>query len=624
MKQKVIGLSGHIDHGKTALVTALTGVNTDCLNEEKKRGMTIDIGFAFLNENITMIDVPGHEKFVKNMMAGVSGIDVALLVIAADDGVMPQTREHFEILNLLNIPRGIIALNKTDLADDDWLDMVERDIADLILGTFMEDVPIVRVSATEKKGIKELKQVLLEICDQTPQRQDRGIFRMHVDRIFSMKGYGTVVTGTVNSGSLKTGDSIEILPGNKTARVRGLQSHSQNVESVTLGDRAAINLQGIDKSSIHRGSQLAESGYLQSIYQMGVSLHLLISGKKSILQNQRIRIHLGTQEVMARIALTGVKSIKPGENAAALLRLESPLVAARGDKFIVRSYSPIITIGGGEVLEVLIEEKWKVVKNKIQELYDNPKSHQISKLVEQEGPRPLTPEKLKYRLGISDIQIDNMVEQQDELMWKHNKQSKWLVTVNQWQQLKERVQLYLKDFHERQPMEGGVQKEEIRQNLKTEESVLDAVLLEMVSEKMVVHKGKILSHADFRLKLNSEDDSLQVDLLKILDEEGFTSSNLVELSGKIGHPKDKLIQILKVAEQQGKLLRIAGNLMFTKRNFLKLKEKVNHHYTLHQEMSVPEFKKIAQTSRKYAVPLLEYFDKLKITYRDGDTRKMVK
>jgi selenocysteine-specific elongation factor len=624
MKQTVIGLSGHIDHGKTALVQALTGVNTDCLTEEKKRGMTIDIGFAFLDENTTLIDVPGHEKFVKNMMAGVSGIDVAMLVVAADDGVMPQTREHFEILNLLNIPMGIIAINKTDLADDDWLDMVELDIGELVKGTFMENAPIVRVSATEKTGIDKLKQALLSMCDKIPNRLDRGIFRMHVDRAFSMKGYGTVVTGTVTSGSLQPGDKIEILPGGKSARVRGLQSHGVDVESVALGDRAAINLQGIDKSSIQRGTQIAEPGYLQSIYQIGASLHLLSSGKKPLLQNQRVRIHLGTQEVMARIALTGVKSLQPGENGAALLRLEVPLVAARGDKFIIRSYSPIITIGGGEVLEVLIDQKWKEVKNKIQELFDNPQSQQINQLVEQEGANPLTPEKLKYRLGISDVQITSLVEERDELVWKKYKKSKWLVTVNQWNVLQDRIQSFLKDFHARHPMEGGVQKEEIRQYLQTEESVLDALLLEMEAEKLAIHKGKVWSHPDFEVTLNLEDNSLQSDVLQILDSEGFTSSNLVELSGKTGYPKDKLMQILKVAEQQGKLLRIDGNLMFTHRNFLILKEKVSQHFNLHGEMSVPEFKEMAQTSRKYAVPLLEYFDKVKITYRDGNTRKLVK
>ena len=399
MKQTVIGLSGHIDHGKTALVKALTGVNTDSLTEEQKRGMTIDIGFAFLDENITLIDVPGHEKFVKNMMAGVSAVDVALLVVAADDGVMPQTREHFEILNLLDIPLGIVAINKIDLADKDWLELVELDIGELLQGSFMEDAPILKVSAETGDGVDQLKTTLLDLCKKVPDKQDRGIFRLHVDRVFSMKGYGTVVTGTVNSGSLKIGDTVELLPGSVKSKVRGLQSHGEEVQQVETGDRAAINLQGVEIKQIERGSQIAEIGYLQSLNQMGVTLLLLGSAQKPITQNQRIRIHLGTQEVMARVALADGKTLQPGDDCPALLRLEHPMVAARGDKFIIRSFSPVITIGGGEVMEVLIEEKWNIIKEKLQNLYNSPKSDQLMHLVEVEGAKPITPEKLQYRIG---------------------------------------------------------------------------------------------------------------------------------------------------------------------------------------------------------------------------------
>ncbi|MDP6570034.1 MAG: selenocysteine-specific translation elongation factor [Candidatus Marinimicrobia bacterium] len=623
MNQTVIGLSGHIDHGKTALVQALTGVNTDKLQEEQQRGMTIDIGFAFLNENTTLIDVPGHEKFVKNMMAGVSGIDVALLVVAADDGVMPQTREHFEILNLLDIPLGLIALNKVDLADEDWLDLVELDITELVKGSFMEEAPIIRVSAVEGTGVENLKSSLVEICSKAPDKLNRGIFRMHVDRAFSMKGYGTVVTGTVNSGELHSGDSIEILPGEIKSKVRGLQSHSREVEEVTMGDRAAINLQGIDKEHIQRGSQISEPGYLQAMTNMGVALHLLSSSKKSIEQNQRVRIHLGTQEVMARIALTGAKSLQPGNKGAAMLRLESPLVAARGDKFIIRSYSPIITIGGGEVLDVVIEEKWKVVKNKIQDLFNHSDTDQILQLVSQEGAKPLTVEKLKFRLGVSPEQIEALIKGIEPLQWVHNKHHKWLVTREQWQNLKSQILLILSEFHKRRPLESGAQKEEIRQQLKSEESLLELLLQELQKENKVVQNGKVWADSQFKLSLNNEDDSLQTDILSILDKEGFTSSNLAELSTKTGHPKDKLLQVLKVAEQQGKILRLDGNIMFTRRNFLTLKSKIQQHFMNHSELSVPQFKEIAQTSRKYAVPLLEYFDKMKITFRAGNARKLV-
>jgi len=624
MKQTVIGLSGHIDHGKTALVQALTGVNTDRLPEEQKRGMTIDIGFAFVDKNTTLIDVPGHERFVKNMLAGVSGIDVAFLVVAADDGVMPQTREHFEILNLLNIPKGIIAINKIDLADDDWIELVELDITELVQGSFMEDAPILKVSAETKEGIEELKTTLLDICKAVPVKQDRGIFRLHIDRVFSMKGYGTVVTGTVSSGRLNIGDTVELLPGEIKTKVRGLQSHGHDVQLVKTGDRAAINLQGVEKKQIERGSQIAEPRYLKSINQVGVILQLLSSAQRPIVQNQRIRIHLGTQEVMARVALIKGKSLQPGDECPALLRVENPLVAARGDKFIIRSFSPVITIGGGEILEVLIQKKWKVVKEKLQSLYESPKSRQLVQLVEQEGAKPMTLEKLQYRLGISAEQINKIVEEKEALFWLSQKQGKWLLTNDQWDELKNNVQQYVRRFHKKNPFHAGAQKEEIRQHLDCEESVLNALLETMQNEQTISQKGKIWHDPEFEVTLSNEEDSLQSDLLSQLNKEGFTSSNLAQLSEKTGNPKDKLMRLLNVAEQQGKLLRIAGNLMFTQSNFIKLQKKVTQHFTHHSEMSVSEFKELAETSRKYAVPLLEYFDKKKITYREGNSRKLVK
>jgi len=624
MKQTVIGLSGHIDHGKTALVKALTGVNTDNLTEEQKRGMTIDIGFAFLNENITLIDVPGHEKFVKNMMAGVSAVDVALLVVAADDGVMPQTRKHFEILNLLDIPLGIVAINKIDLADKDWLELVELDIGELLQGSFMEDAPILKVSAETGDGVDQLKTTLLDLCKKVPDKQDRGIFRLHVDRVFSMKGYGTVVTGTVNSGSLKIGDTVELLPGSVKSKVRGLQSHGEEVQQVETGDRAAINLQGVEIKQIERGSQIAEIGYLQSLNQMGVTLLLLGSAQKPITQNQRIRIHLGTQEVMARVALTDGKTLQPGDDCPALLRLEQPMVAARGDKFIIRSFSPVITIGGGEVMEVLIEEKWKIVKEKLHNLYESPKSDQLIHLVQEEGAKPITPEKLQYRIGISKEQINAIVEEKEELFWLTHKQGKWLLTQNQWNELKNSIHNFLKKYHAKNPLNAGAQKEEIRQHLNCENSILEALLQSMLDDKSISQKGELFLNPNFSITLSSEDDSLQNSILNQLDQEGFTSSTLAQLSLKTGNSKEKLMQVLNVAEQQGKLLRIDGNLMFTQKNFIILREKVNQFFSNHPEMSVSEFKELAHTSRKYAVPLLEYFDKKKITYREGNIRKLVR
>ena len=624
MNQVVIGLAGHIDHGKTALVKALTGINTDNLIEEKKRGMTIDIGFAFLSEKVTMIDVPGHERFVKNMMAGISSIDIALLVVAADDGIMPQTREHFEILNLLNISKGIVAINKVDLVDDEWLELIQLDVMEMCKGTFMENAPLALVSAEQKKGIKELKNLLFEQCDSVPQKYDRGIFRQNIDRVFSITGYGTIVTGTVISGHLNIGEKIEIIPGGIISKVRNLQSHGKNVNSVYLGDRAAINLAGIETTEIKRGSQLATPGFFRSVNEIGVKVQVLKTAKRPIIQNQRIRIHLGTQEEMARIALINNKEIKPGSECPALIRFESPMVASIDDKFIIRSYSPIITIGGGMVLDNHIEGKWKQIKDKILQLYNHKDLKQIIQLIEQQDINPFTVDSLKIRLGISEKRINKFIENTEELFWLEHKHSKWIFTHSQMSLLKNRIKNQLVHFHKKNPLSIGMQKEEIRQKINSTNSILEALLEVMFNEKMINKKGEVWLDSSFTVKLDKEDLKIQIEIIDLLSEQGFMSSSLDEISKKINFDKKKLMRIMTIAEKEGKILRVDGNLMFTKQNFDMLKDKVINHFIENDLLSVSEFKVLAKTSRKYAVPLLEFFDKEKITYREGNCRRLIK
>tara|TARA_Y100000590_G_C15744137_1_gene1021394 strand:- start:1548 stop:3422 length:1875 start_codon:yes stop_codon:yes gene_type:complete len=624
MKQTVIGLAGHIDHGKTALVKALTGVNTDSLLEEKQRGMTIDIGFAFLTDQITLIDVPGHEKFIKNMMAGVSNIDVALLVIAADDGIMPQTREHFEILNILNISSALIAINKIDIVDNDWLEMIELDIEEMCKNSFMRNTPIIRVSSETGEGIEEVRDILINICQDVPKKSDRGIFRLHVDRVFSKKGYGTVVTGTVSSGTLQVGDTIEIMPSGITAKARGLQSHSAQVNSVSLGDRAAINLQGIQRKDIQRGAQIMTPGYFQATSSLGVNVKTLHSLSNPIYQNQRIRIHLGTQEVMARIALINNKSIDSNSESAALLRLESPIVAAHKDKFIIRSYSPVMTIGGGEVLDVEMDGKWKDIKKKLESIYNLSDDAQLLQLVENQSNSPMTYTELQIKLGISKKKLDNWIISEKKLFCLEHNRKKWILTYKQWNELTKKIQNFLKKFHMKYPLKGGVQKEEIRQYILSNESFLDATLQTMLDNNQIEQNKKVWLSPSFAISMTSEEKTMHTNIINILDKEGFASSSLDQLVIRTGYNKEKVLRILNVAEEQGALLRINGNMMFTKENFIHLKNKIKDHFALNENLSVPEFKLLANTSRKYAVPLLEYFDKIKITYREGNNRKLVK
>ncbi len=623
MRQIVIGLSGHIDHGKTALVKAITGVRTERHDEEIKRGMTIDIGFAFLTEFITLIDVPGHEKFVKNMMAGVSGIDAALLVVAADDGVMPQTREHFEILKLLDIKVGAIAINKVDLTDADWLELVELDIQELVEGSFLENSPIHKVSALNNIGIDALKNELTQMAESVPEKISRGVFRLPIDRVFSIKGFGTVVTGTVSSGQANVGDTIEILPGYKKAKIRGIQTHDSSVDSVQLGARAAVNLQGIEADELARGCQVATPNYFQNHSTLGATVSLLSSSKYPIVQNQRVRIHLGTQEVMTRVALPDRRSIEPGDDGPVIFRLETPLIASVGDKFIIRLYSPVITIGGGEVIETELSGKWKNNKEKIIHLHNLEADEKFRYRIESAAGKPISKSDLGLSLGLSAEKIENIVSEDSQLKWVKHKTLTWLLTLNQIEVLTQNLMHFLENYHQKNPYKSGAQKEEIRQFLKADDYFCDYLLPLLSDENKIKSVNDKWALSEFSIELSDVENQLLQNLITILNGEGFTSSRYDELANKLGADKEKVLLLLNIAEQRGDVLRLDENLMFTRSNFSSLQEKVVNFFDNEAELSVSQFKDLADTSRKYAVPLLEYFDKQKITYRDGNSRKLV-
>ena len=347
----VLGMAGHIDHGKTAIVRALTGTDTDRLKEEKERGMTTDLGFAFLGDRITIIDVPGHEKFVRTMVAGVNTVNLALLVIAADDGVMPQTREHFEILRLLGIRHGLVALNKIDLVESEWLDLVRSDIRALVAGSFFEQAPIVPVSTVTGEGIETLHRTITTLSQEVPSRIDKGVFRLPIDRVFTIKGFGTVVAGTVLSGRIQVEDTVELLPQGIPVRIRGIQVHEKNVSASGVGQRTALNLQGVEKAGIERGHVLAASGFYHPTSMLDARLLYLGSAAKQLAHRTRVHVHVGTSETVARVMLLDRETIAPGTEGFVQLHFEQPVVADAGDRFVIRSYSPVLTIGGGCVLD---------------------------------------------------------------------------------------------------------------------------------------------------------------------------------------------------------------------------------------------------------------------------------
>jgi selenocysteine-specific elongation factor len=412
MSHFIIGTAGHIDHGKTSLVKALTGMDTDSLKEEKERNITIDIGFAFLGDDITIIDVPGHEKFIKNMMAGVSTIDFALFVIAADDGIMPQTREHLDILNLLQVSDGVVVLTKADMVEPDWLELVKEEIKDEMKGTFLEGKEIMVVDSLSGRGIDELKEVITDRKEKKAPRMDKGIFKLPVDRVFTMKGFGTIVTGTILSGRLKEGDRLSLQPKNIEVRVKGLQSHGVNKSELMLGDRAAVNLHGVSVEEIERGNILVSLGYLEPTYMFTSKFYLLNSAKK-LATRTRVRVHAGTNEVLGRIVLLDREELLPGQSCFSELRLEEQMNISPEERFVVRSYSPQSVIGGGQILNIN-DKKTKRYDNDyltvLAELEKGDPDKLIEEIVFLSFNKPLNIAEISKKAAVSEAEAERAVD----------------------------------------------------------------------------------------------------------------------------------------------------------------------------------------------------------------------
>jgi len=417
MKQIILGTAGHIDHGKTALIKAVTGIDTDRLKEEKLRGITIELGFASIDlpsgQHLGIVDVPGHEKFIKNMVAGATGIDIVAMVIAADEGVMPQTREHMEICTLLEIKQGLVVLTKTDLVDEEWLELVIEDVNEFTRGTFLEGKPVMPVSSVTGQGIPEFIKALDELSAVTPSRSVKSLFRLPVDRVFSIKGFGTVITGTLISGRVKTGDTVMIYPSGITSKVRGIQIHNQSVNSAEAGMRTAINFQGLEKTSVQRGEVVSSPEALKASYMLDVSVHFLKSNKKPVKNRTLIRFHTGTSEIPGHVVLLDKDEIIPGETTVAQIRLDSPVAVVSDDKFVIRSYSPVRTIGGGQILNPL-PQKHKRFKKSISEglktLITQPPEEITAYHVDNSGYKGISFSDLKIMTNIPEKQLDNALQ----------------------------------------------------------------------------------------------------------------------------------------------------------------------------------------------------------------------
>jgi len=634
MKHTVIGTAGHIDHGKTALLKALTGYDADRLPEEKERCMTIDLGFVFFGRNVTIIDVPGHEKFIKNMLAGVSTIDFVIFVIAADDGIMPQTREHFEILQLLEINRGIIALTKIDLVDKELLDILIEDINAFVKGTFLENAPIIPVSNITGEGIPEFKKTLIKTIDETPPKSDKGIFRMWIDRIFSLKGIGTIVAGTVLSGTLKAGDWIEILPQSKKVRARSIQLHDENVEESHTGERAAINLIGIDKSEIERGNLLGEIDYFDKTYMANAKLHLLKSAKKPLKNRTRVRFHIGTKEVMARVVLLEKKVLDPGESTFVQFRFEAPVTPDYGDCYIIRSYSPIVTIGGGKILEVkpeklkyLPEEKLK----KLHRLVDEDPEELLLYILEKHPLVSKSPNQLATAISTDDKKITEII---DNLVNKNkitpitDKSKKSFLLTEHIEQTEDKIISFLEKYHKKHKLISGIKKSELKSTLfeKVDSTVFDFILNKMIHLKKLKFIGEKISLFEHKIKFTPKQEKIKNKIEDIYLNAKFNTPSFEEVAEEFPeNKKDIISDVISGLIEQDTLVEIKSEekpVIFHSKNIREAEKLLVDSLKQNKEIRLGEFRKMINSTRKFTTPLLNYFDDKNITYRDGDVRRL--
>jgi selenocysteine-specific elongation factor len=643
MKNIVVGTAGHIDHGKTALVKALTGIDADRLKEEKERGITIDLGFADLSlgdVHLGFVDVPGHERFVKNMLAGAHGIDLALLVIAADEGVMPQTREHFEICRLLKIPTGLVVITKIDLVDDDLRQLVEAEVSDFVEGSFLAPESPMLVSSNTGQGIEELKEKLVQMARKIADRNPRAVMRLPIDRVFTIKGFGTVVTGTLVAGHVRAGDELELQPpGTRKIRVRGVQVHGHALPEASAGERVALNLQGLDASEAVRGQVLVPPDRLSAGSMMDVRLELIPSAPRPLRTRSRVRLHLGTAEVLARVVLLtcpSVNALPAGGTAYAQLRLESPMMALPGDRFIIRSYSPASTIGGGVVIDshpVKHRPADRVRAGELLELMWNTPDEvgRMALLIEIAGDLGMSEHEIAERTGATDDEIRLCAERlvaTSRVMRVAADPPLYVARVAV-ENLGKGILSTLKQFHTRSPLERGMGREEMRERLfsRLRPQVFRGVIDALVARAAIVVEKDSLRLTSHRVELSPEDVAARQHLAGIFEIAGLQPISLDQAVTRAGTQfaidEQRARKFAQMLLTSGDLVRIA-DLVFHRRALDDLRVVLTRYKAERgTRIDVSSFKELTGVSRKFAIPLLEHLDRLRVTRRVGDAREIL-
>ena len=639
MKSVIVGTAGHIDHGKSTLVRALTGKDPDRLPEEKRRGITIDLGFADLDlgdVRIGFVDVPGHERFVKNMLAGAHGIDVVALVIAADEGVMPQTREHFDICRLLGVRTGLIIITKTDLVEEELIQLVQGEAQELVAGSFLENALVLSVSAKTGSGLEELRAALREVARQVPARSADLVPFLPVDRGFTMKGFGPVVTGTLVSGEITEGEELELLPLGARVRARGLQVHGKSVTHATAGQRTAVNLGGIDTATIARGMVLAPTARLRSTQILDVHLSVLRDATRALRSRARVRLHIHAAEVLARIkVLDDVGQIAPGESGFVQLRLESPVVAVADERFIIRSYSPSHTIAGGRVLDPFAAKHrgrdLAQVRRQLKVLLDANPADQVSVYVELAGDNGQRFADLAARTGWNPALLTSILAEAKKSDAVIDCDGVFIAPANFERMASDTVEL-IADYHNKEPLARGVARETLRERLfaHTAPEVFRSVVVKLEKDGAIVSERDIVRLRQHSLQLTGEDSQLRERLAGVYEKAALAPPTLDEAmlsAGIASAQKTHGRKILQLLLQDGTLLRVQGDLFFHRAALEGLKIKLRNYGDQNEpdrSIDVAAFKDLAEVSRKYAIPLLEFLDRERITRRDGDRRRILK
>lgn len=623
MKHVIIGTAGHVDHGKTCLIKALTGIDTDRLKEEKKRGITIELGFAYLDlaggQRVGIVDVPGHEKFVRNMLAGAGGMDLVMLVVAADEGIMPQTVEHLDILSILGIKKGIVVITKTDLVEPEFLELVQDDIEELVQGTFLEGAPILPVSVYGEQGLDELKNVLKEMCDSLPERGDAGYFRLPIDRVFSLKGFGTVVTGTLMEGKIKKEQSIVLYPESQPVKVRSIQVHSKDVDTAWAGQRVAVNIPDRKKEDILRGDVLATTDSLYPTRMLDVKVEVLKHTERVIKHGSRVHVYHGTKELLGKIVLMNKEELKAGESAYAQLRLEEELVARKGDHFVLRFYSPVETIGGGVILDAC-PRKHRKNERDIQKTYEikerGTQEEMLELALQEHKGRFYTLKELAIKCSLDRSQIKNVVKKLESEKKVILLLDDIYIHKDEMDFYEKKISHYLDEFHKEYPLKEGMGLEEARSRLSLGRvpKAPDAIFDILKKNKVIKEEHGLISKYRFKVVIKEDEDAMIQEIIAHYLECGFAPL-ATELYMKEHKKQKKFPAVFTSLLNKKTLIRLDEQYCLHRDFYEKAKDAFKTIAEEKQIVQLGEFRESIGCSRRVAVPILEHFD------RTGFTRK---